>query len=341
MRVSIIIPCYNAQTYLAACLDSVLAQDMADFEVLAVDDGSRDGTADILRAYAKRDARIKPFFKENGGVSSARNTGLERARGEWVTFVDADDVIDADMLSCMLAVATDDADMVVCAHRTFDEKGNTQLVWPQTNWPKKRGEARKRAAALRLIEGDSVMNIMCAKLHRRELIEREGIRLDENVAIAEDALFNLEALERGRGVAYVHRAAYGYRMHAQSAMHAKTAGSTYDVHLPWLKGMRALLLRLGAMERYYAAYVDSVALRLYKDGGAGGVIRDFNEKAMPLVNIEGLDVKSMPPYGRAVHALCRAGRYPMAYPLIWPVQVMSRKLGEAAFALRARRERPQ
>lgn len=341
MKISIIIPCYNAATYLPACLDSVLAQDMPDFEVIAVDDGSLDRTAEILREYAQKDARIKPHFKENSGVSATRNMALDRAAGEWVTFVDADDVIDRDMLSCMLAAADDGIDMVVCAHRTFDEAGDTQLVWPQTRWPQKRGEARKRAAALRLIEGDSVMNIMCAKLHRRALIEREHIRLCEEVSIAEDALFNLEALLRGEGIAYVHRAAYGYRMHAQSAMHAKTAGSTFDVHRPWLAQMRALLVRLGAIEGYYAAYVDSVALRLYKDGGVGGVIRDFNEKAGPLVDIDGLDKKKMTPYGRLVHALCGAGRYPLAYPLIYPVQVGKRKLGELAFALRARRERPQ
>lgn len=341
MKVSIIIPCYNAQTYLAACLDAVLAQDMADFEVIAVDDGSRDGTADILRAYARRDARIRPLFQENGGVSAARNLGLEHAAGEWVTFVDADDVIDADMLSCMLAAAGEDVDMIVCAHRTFDAVGHETLVWPQTRWPRLRGEARRRAAAMRLIEGDSVLNIMCGKLHRRALLEREGIRLREGVTIAEDALFNLEALERGCGIAYVHRAAYGYRMHAQSTMHTATAGSTFDVHRPWLLEMRALLMRLGAMEAYYAAYVDSAALRLYKDGGVAGVLRDFNEKVGPLADIAGLDVKKMTPYARAVYALCRAGRYPLAYSLIYPAQVTRRKAGELAFALRARRERPR
>ena len=91
--VSVIIPAYNAADVLERCVRSVLAQTYARFEVLLVDDGSRDGTPELADALAREDGRVRVVHKENGGVSSARNAGLDEARGEWLTFVDADDYL--------------------------------------------------------------------------------------------------------------------------------------------------------------------------------------------------------------------------------------------------------
>ncbi|MGN0991165.1 MAG: glycosyltransferase family 2 protein, partial [Candidatus Ventricola sp.] len=167
MKVSIIIPCCNSAAFLGACMDSVLAQTMQDFEAILIDDGSQDDTLAIAQAYAKRDAHVQVLSQENAGVAAARNLGLDHAQGEWITFVDSDDLLPADALETMLSGAQDGVDMVVCPHETFDESGNRETVIPQTRWMDRRGEAQRRAAALRLIEGDSVLNIMCCKLHRR------------------------------------------------------------------------------------------------------------------------------------------------------------------------------
>ncbi|MBQ8618711.1 MAG: glycosyltransferase family 2 protein, partial [Clostridia bacterium] len=90
MKVSIIIPCYNSEKYLAACMDSVLAQTFEDFEAILIDDGSKDNTLKVAQSYAQKDARVRVYAKKNGGVSAARNLGLDHARGEWITFVDSD-----------------------------------------------------------------------------------------------------------------------------------------------------------------------------------------------------------------------------------------------------------
>lgn len=90
--VSIIVPVYNVEKYLPACIDSILAQTFRDFELILVDDGSPDGSQAILEQYAQKDSRVRAFRKENGGVSSARNFGLERAEGEYIGFVDADEI---------------------------------------------------------------------------------------------------------------------------------------------------------------------------------------------------------------------------------------------------------
>lgn len=89
--ISIIVPIYNAENYLKSCLDSVLSQTFKDFEVLMVNDGSTDSSATLCQAYAERDSRFRYFEKENGGLSDARNYGLDRAQGAYITFLDADD----------------------------------------------------------------------------------------------------------------------------------------------------------------------------------------------------------------------------------------------------------
>ena len=340
MTISIIIPCYNSEKYLADCLNSVLAQSFGDFEAILIDDGSGDDTLRIACEYAQKDARIRVYAKENGGVAAARNLGLAHAVGEWITFVDSDDLLPEDALETLLSGAKDGVDMVVCAHETFDETGKREIVIPETRWMDKSGEAMRRAAALRLIEGDCVLNIMCNKLHRRALIEREGIRLAEGVKIAEDALFNLEAVLCGQGIAYVNRMAYRYRTHSASAMHTQTK-SELNRHTPWLMAMQKMLLRRGWMETFFAAYVDSVVLRLYKDGGVGAVIRQFEKNAVPLLPLSKMNEEKLTTGSRLMLSLCRKGVYPLVYPLIYPVQVARRKLGAAAFALRAKKEMPQ
>lgn len=97
--ISIIVPAYNCESTLTRCVESVLSQQFKDFELLLVDDGSTDCTPALCDAYAAEDGRVRAFHKPNGGVSSARNMGLDNAVGEWITFVDSDDELMADALS--------------------------------------------------------------------------------------------------------------------------------------------------------------------------------------------------------------------------------------------------
>ena len=340
MKISVILPCYNAEKYLSACLNSLSSQSMRDFEVIFVDDGSQDGSLAVARHCAERNARIRVFSQANQGVSAARNLGLSHARGEWITFVDGDDELPPDAFETLLSGASEETDVVVCPHETFDEDGHMQPVWPDTHWYRKSGDQKKRAAALRLIEGDCVLNIMCGKLIRRTLIEREHVRLVSGMKMAEDALFNLETVLCARKIAYVHHVAYRYRIHAASATGSRM-NSEWEAHLPWLVAMRDMLARRGELERYYAPLLNSYALRLYKDGGIGGVVREFNTKVKPYLALDGLNRAKMTPYGCAVWSLCKSGHYPTVYPLIAVIQMMKRKCGEAVFALRAEGEKPQ
>ena len=121
-KLSIIVPIYNVEQYIHMCVDSILNQKFEDFELILVDDGSPDGCPQICDAYAAQDSRIKVIHKENGGLSDARNAGLDIACGEYIGFVDSDDWIDPMMYENMLAQAeSTGADLVACGIRYYDE----------------------------------------------------------------------------------------------------------------------------------------------------------------------------------------------------------------------------
>ncbi len=114
VKVSIIIPVYNAQSYLANCLDSVLSQTLREIEVICVNDGSTDSSLQILQSYAAKDSRIRVISQENGGAGAARNTGMKNASGQYYSFLDADDFFEPDMLECAYKKGAEkDLDVVV------------------------------------------------------------------------------------------------------------------------------------------------------------------------------------------------------------------------------------
>ena len=114
-KISVIVPVYKAEKYIRRCVDSILAQTFTDFELLLVDDGSPDNSGAICDEYAARDSRVKVFHKENGGVSSARQMGLDNSLGEYVIHADPDDWVEPDMLQELYSEAQQSgADMVIC-----------------------------------------------------------------------------------------------------------------------------------------------------------------------------------------------------------------------------------
>lgn len=118
--ISVIVPVYNAEQFIAACLDSILAQSRTDFEILCVDDGSNDSSLEILESYKEKDSRIRVFSRKNGGEGAARNTGLEQARGKFIAFVDADDFVDQDWLKKSIGkLESSRADIVIYPVRAY------------------------------------------------------------------------------------------------------------------------------------------------------------------------------------------------------------------------------
>ena len=175
-KLSIIVPVYKVEKYIQECVDSILASTFTDFELILVDDGSPDNCGKICDEYANNHARVGTIHKKNGGLSSARNAGLDVARGEFVAFVDSDDRIMPEMFERMInTLENENADIVCCGMRLLRDDG---VVTPFKAWPKNE-EIYFGSDCLQLLLdakngcGDFYMN----KMYRRELFD--GIRLPE------------------------------------------------------------------------------------------------------------------------------------------------------------------
>ena len=179
--ISVIIPVYNAEKYLCRCIDSILAQTYKDFELLLIDDGSKDSSGTICDEYAAQDARVRVFHKENGGVSSARNVGLDHARGEWITFVDSDDYIEENFLRSFEGNL--DADLVV---------GNMEIC-EDGKLPSDIGAhivPGKYSPIQSVLKGNLTNHAFCApwgKLFRKDCIG--DLHFDVGMTICEDTKF--------------------------------------------------------------------------------------------------------------------------------------------------------
>ncbi len=185
IRLSVIIPVYNAEQYLANCIDTIIANHDSDMEVLLVDDGSTDLSGDICEKYSRKDARLHVFHKENGGVSSARNWGLQRAQGEWVTFVDVDDFPTMELLGCCPGQESD----LVCFNWQYTT-GETEDERLENGYFQ--GNEKIRFLNLHLV--DFVFRAPWAKLFRRSIIINSNILFDERFRLGEDTLFMLDYL---------------------------------------------------------------------------------------------------------------------------------------------------
>ena len=132
-KLSIIVPVYNSEKYLCRCVDSILAQTFTDFELLLIDDGSEDESGNICDEYVVKDSRVRAFHKNNGGVSSARNLGLNKAKGEWIAFIDSDDYVDVSYCYELLRKAQkNDTDIVTCD--MFIVKGEKKTRFECYDW---------------------------------------------------------------------------------------------------------------------------------------------------------------------------------------------------------------
>lgn len=123
--ISIIVPVYNCEKYIFRCLKSIINQTYKNLQIIVIDDGSTDSTLKICEDIARNDCRIEIYSKENGGVSSARNFGLKKVKGDFISFVDADDFLEANMYSKMIYYLKDE-EIIVCNFYIIDEKGNTK-----------------------------------------------------------------------------------------------------------------------------------------------------------------------------------------------------------------------
>ena len=212
-RFSIVIPVYNAGLVLKECLYSILAQTNSDWECICVDDGSTDGSSAILDDFAARDPRFRVVHQDNAGPSTARNHGLAVAKGEWVSFVDADDWVDVDYLDSF-ARSRRKADINFTGSRFVWQNGDCHdYVLPCQEFVTDVaaiGEACQRLAYNET--GRNLFGYSVNKFIRRDLIEGHGVRFPEELYACEDEIFMLQACRRVRTLAISPQTHYNYRL---------------------------------------------------------------------------------------------------------------------------------
>ena len=213
MKISIIVPVYNTEAYLPRCIDSILAQTFTDFELILVDDGSPDNCGAICDRYAEKDSRIHVIHKENGGVSSARNFGIDFAHGDFVVFIDSDDCVDPTYLEQLLQEG--DYDFV---------SAGFLMQLPDASWLEMRfcNDDTNRASIETkpsVYMGKYYFGAPWAKLFRRDILEKYGIRFPLNIQNAEDTYFIFRYLPHCKKIKIVSFCGYHYFFYNGSLAH--------------------------------------------------------------------------------------------------------------------------
>lgn len=220
-KISVIVPIYNEEKHLEECLDSILTQNLTDIEIILVDDGSTDASPNLIKKYQQSDSRIVAIHKENGGLSSARNTGLDIATGKYISFVDSDDWVEPNFLESMYDLAERNSSELVISNynKIFSDKtlNNCLELADETFSLNKLGlDEYFYSYFFPYIHGHEAWN----KLYLNEVIKKHSLRFEKNnIVFSEDQLFNLYYLCHIDTISSVNISLYQYRQHDDSIMH--------------------------------------------------------------------------------------------------------------------------
>lgn len=203
VKISVIVPIYNAAQYLVKCIDSILSQNFKDFELLLINDGSTDESGAICDEYSSRDSRVNVYHKSNGGVSSARNWGIDKANGEYLAFVDSDDYVEQTYLSSMYSRIEQGINLVASAFCYESEKGaiNKLFLYDKICIDKRN---------INDMLTDLSYMTPWGKLFNKEIIDNNSIRFDEHINSGEDTLFVYTFLLFVKQIKTVNDVSYHY-----------------------------------------------------------------------------------------------------------------------------------
>ena len=202
-NISVIVPVYNVEKYLSACLNSILAQTFTDFELILVDDGSPDSSGKICDEYAEKDSRIRVFHTSNGGVSNARNIGLDNATSEYVVFVDSDDFVEKTYLDKLIYGGYD---LSICGCYFSDPQGSVLSVARKES---EKAEVVSKENILKWYEQGSLYSVWTSAF-KKSIIDTYNLRFDTNTTRGEDTIFMFNYVEHCETVHFVEDVLYYY-----------------------------------------------------------------------------------------------------------------------------------
>lgn len=276
--ISIIVPIYNTEKYLGQCLDSILNQTYTNFEVLLINDGSTDSSGIICQEYVGRDSRFHYFEKDNGGVASARNLGLERSSGAYITFIDSDDWVEQNYLDVLYtALKENDTDVAISTYKRFAQDG----VFYLRSYSKENDEflnigERNRNSFLEILpklgELDHSFYSISSKLIKRKIIG--NLLFDEQVSYAEDLNFFFHLYLGVESVVYVRDYTYIYRTHDASTSQNVTELKALE-ELGIYKRMFQQIDRMGLPTFHYFKRIENVVAYRISGFPSSKAIREY------------------------------------------------------------------
>lgn len=229
IKISFIIPVYNAEKYINQCIDSIIEQKFYSWELIIVDDGSTDATVNICNDYAKKDRRIKIIGQKNSGSAIARNSGLKLAKGEWIAFIDGDDWIESDFYEKLQVYMEKDFDFIMYSYYEISgmmkknkcsiketivlDKEIFRLIIKDTI------DTERRATKIANSRAQ-----LWTKIYRREFLNNNQISMDSKLRMSQDVMFNLEVYTSAKKAVFIPNSLYNYRLLTDSTCHQ------YNVH---------------------------------------------------------------------------------------------------------------
>lgn len=254
--VSIVVPIFNMEKCLKRCVDSILNQTYKNLEVILVDDGSEDESGKICKVYERENERVTAILKENGGVSTARNAGLDVAKGEWVMFVDPDDFLSRVIVEQLLSVCTSMTDIAICACTTLDgEKcvpchffeGNRVFV---SNVEKK--ELHKQLMDMKYGQDGTkiytAIGVPWGKLYRTSMLKEHQLTFNTALRRVQDNIFNTYAFTYAREIKYIDAPLYMYNYEHMSSYFAHFRSNYAQIFLEVRKAKYECMSNLGLLE---------------------------------------------------------------------------------------------
>ena len=276
-KISIIVPVYNVERYLRQCIDSILAQTYKDFELLLIDDGSPDNSGTICDEYAKKDPRIRVFHKPNGGVSTARNLGIDNARGEYISFIDADDYVEPNFLEEMLnAMNRYNADLVCCGTWESVKPDGRYACIMKTDKDKK---FTRNEMLIEVLAPDSCGGAPFNKLYKASIIKSNQIKFPEDMKYWEDSSFAIKYTLHCTQTAYISNVLYHYVANDTSATHKKITTKTIDHR--YIDRLKVNRLYREALEPLHdRAVISALNARVFVSnlGMANSIITRYDDK---------------------------------------------------------------
>ena len=270
-KISVVVPVYNAERFLDRCMKSIYDQTFRDYEIILVNDGSKDKSLDICRAYAEKDPRVKVIDKENGGAGSARNAGIEAARGDYIAFPDVDDWFESNMYEELYNLAiSGDYDVVFSGANYYKQLPDGGLSYSRTvNCEAVSYKTKEdcRTNVMTFFPTSTIFDVPWNKLYRRSVATENNIRFSDTRR-CQDAMFNIDFYNFISSAASVDKAYYNYIENTTETTNRKFPKNYIDINIAYFGKLIGILESWGMYKGDIKRHFDtSFVLAIYETAG--------------------------------------------------------------------------